>query len=66
MQNRDAELRILIHLLNTGETAGQKVHPPPCFWQELSLLLGQSSFAKRYLMKAMFAKAWAMAVVMRG
>jgi hypothetical protein len=64
MQNRDAELRILIHLLNTGETAGQKVYLPACFWQELSLQLVQSSFANVNLMKARLGFAMAVAVVM--
>ena len=55
-------LRILSELLNTGKTQGQKVHPLKSFGSESSLQLVQWSFAKRYLMNAIFAKAWAVAI----
>ena len=63
MQNQDFDLRIFSDLLNTGETLGQKVSPQGYFGPELSLQLVQSSFANVHLMKAIFAKAWAVAVV---
>jgi hypothetical protein len=47
------------YLLNIGATPGQKVRPPRCLGQELPLLLVQSSFAKRYLVNAILAKACA-------
>jgi len=43
----------------------KKVHQPGMILPpKQTLQLVQPSFAKRYLMNAMFAKAWAVAVVM--
>jgi hypothetical protein len=64
MQNQDFDLRIVTDLLNTGETPGQKVSLLRSFSPVLSLQLVQSSFAKSYLMTAMFGNAWAVNVVM--
>jgi hypothetical protein len=55
---------IFSELLNTGETLGQKVAPPSSFAPKLSLQLVRPSFANVHLMKAIFANAWAVAVVM--
>jgi hypothetical protein len=54
MQNQDFDIRIFSDLPNTGETLGQKVRPLRSFEPELSLPLVQSSFARRYLMKAKY------------
>jgi hypothetical protein len=58
------DLRTLSDLLNTGETPEQKVRSQRSFEPELSLPLVQSCVSSEYLMKVIFAKAWAVAVVM--
>jgi hypothetical protein len=55
---------IIILLLYIGETPRQKAYPPRFFAPELSLRLVRPSFAGVNLMNAIFAKAWAVAVVM--
>jgi hypothetical protein len=62
MRNQDFDLRIFSDLLNTGEIPEQKVRPPDSFGSESSLPSVQWSIAVVYLMKAIFAKAWAVAV----
>jgi hypothetical protein len=64
MQKQDLARRLPIDLLNTGETAGQKVSPLRSFGSELSLQLVQPSFANVNLMKARLGFAMAVAVVM--
>ena len=59
----DFDLRKLSDLLNTGETWRQKNLSAKVFWSAIILAVSQSSFAKRYLRKAIFAQAWAVAVV---
>ena len=54
MRKRDFDPCTVIVLLSAGETPGQKVSRLRSFDPELSLQLVQSSFAKRYLLKAKF------------
>jgi hypothetical protein len=62
MRNLDFGPGIVIVLLNTGETLGQKVSPLKSFEPELSLQLVQSSFANVHLMNAIFARTWAVVI----
>ena len=64
MQNQDFDLRIFSDLLNTGEMLGQKVRPLRSFAPVLSLQLVGWSIAVVYIVNAMFAKSWAVAVDM--
>ena len=63
MQNQDFDLRIFGNLLNIGETPGQKIRLLKPFAPVLSLPLVQSSFAKRYFMKASLGFAIAVEVI---
>jgi hypothetical protein len=62
MQNQYFDLCILSGLLNAGETTWQKVFLLGSFGPKLSLPLVQSSFSPEYIVNAILAKAWAVAV----
>ena len=59
----DFDLRKLNNFLNTGERWGQKVSLLRSFEPKLSLPLAQLCMEYEYLVNAIFAKAWAVAVV---